>query len=314
MSNFYFDWNGEPLNPVWATFGNFDSVHIGHQALIAQLISRAKADHVDSLAVTFWPHPRVFFTKESKGFYLTSRKERYSLLEQTGLDNILTLEFDQALANLDAEQFLKKLNRFAPLRGLMVGKGFVLGKNRQGTEEVLREICGRMGITIEFVEPLRLEGEVVSSRRIRQALDDGDMALTARLLGRTYQLSGIVAHGNKLGSKLGFPTANIYFDPDRKLPRFGVYVTKVELEGQEYMGVTNVGIRPTFEDDRRIMIETYLLDYEGDLYGKPIKAELVEFLRDEKKFEGEGELKAEVERNIAEIRKKLHLSKKEKLN
>lgn len=306
MSNFYFDWNGEPLNPVWATFGNFDSVHIGHQALIAKLISRAKADHVDSLAVTFWPHPRVFFTKESKGFYLNSRKERYSLLEQTGLDNILTLEFDQALANLDAEQFLQKLNRFAPLRGLMVGKGFVLGKNRQGTEEVLRDICDRMGIVIEFVEPLRLEGEVVSSRRIRQALDDGDMALTARLLGRTYQLSGIVAHGNKLGSKLGFPTANIYFDPDRKLPRFGVYVTKVELDGQEYMGVTNVGIRPTFDDGQLPSVETLLLDFDEDIYDKLIHVKFIQFLRDEEKYENIADLIAQIEIDKIDARRILN--------
>lgn len=306
MSNLYFDWNSEPIDPVWATIGNFDSVHLGHQALISQVIDKANADQVDSLAITLWPHPRVFSTQESKGFYLISRQERYSLLEKAGLDSILTLEFNKDLANLSPEEFLQKLNRFAPLRGLIVGKGFVLGKNRQGTEEVLREICNRMGIAIEYVEPLKLDGEVVSSQRIRKALDEGDVKLTTRLLGRTYELSGVVAHGNKIGSKLGFPTANIYFDPDRKLPRYGVYATIVELDGSEYMGVTNVGIRPTFDDGKLPSVETLMLDFDGNIYGKVIHVKFIQYMRDEEKYEQISDLIDQIEKDKDDARRILN--------
>ena len=306
MSNLYFDWNSEPIDPVWATIGNFDSVHLGHQALISQVIDKANADQVDSLAITLWPHPRVFSTQESKGFYLISRQERYSLLEKAGLDSILTLEFNKDLANLSPEEFLQKLNRFAPLRGLIVGKGFVLGKNRQGTEEVLREICNRMGIAIEYVEPLKLDGEVVSSQRIRKALDEGDVNLTTRLLGRTYELSGVVAHGNKIGSKLGFPTANIYFDPDRKLPRYGVYATIVELDGSEYMGVTNVGIRPTFDDGKLPSVETLMLDFDGNIYGKVIHVKFIQYMRDEEKYEQISDLIDQIEKDKDDARRILN--------
>lgn len=303
MSNLYFDWNSEPIDPVWATIGNFDSVHLGHQALISQVIGKANADQVNSLAITLWPHPRVFSTKESKGFYLISRQERYNLLEKAGLDGILTLEFNKNLANLSPEKFLQKLNWFAPLRGLIVGKGFVLGKNRQGTEDVLREICSRMGIAVEYVEPLKLDGKVVSSQRIRKALDEGDVNLAARLLGRTYELSGVVAHGNKIGSKLGFPTANIYFDPDRKLPRYGVYATIVELDGSEYMGVTNVGIRPTFDDGLLPSVETLLLDFDGNIYGKVIHVKFIQYMRDEEKYEHISDLIDQIEKDKDDARR-----------
>ncbi len=303
MSNLFFDWSSEPIDPVWATIGNFDSVHLGHQALISQVIDKANADQVNSLAITLWPHPRVFSTQESKGFYLISRQERYNLLEKAGLDGILTLEFNKDLANLSPEEFLQKLNWFAPLRGLIVGKGFVLGRNRQGTEDVLREICSQMGIAVEYVEPLKLDGKVVSSQRIRKALDEGDVNLAARLLGRTYELSGVVAHGNKIGSKLGFPTANIYFDPDRKLPRYGVYATIVELDGSEYMGVTNVGIRPTFDDGLLPSVETLLLDFDGNIYGKVIHVKFIQYMRDEEKYEHISDLIDQIEKDKDDARR-----------
>ena len=295
MSKFYYDWNQKPLDPVWVTIGNFDGVHIGHQYLIRQLISKAKADHVKSLAVTFWPHPRVYFTRDAKGFYLNNSQEKNFMLEKTGLDSILSLSFDEALANLDTDEFLAKLNAVAPMRGLLVGERFALGKDRKGTGKVLNEACNRMGIPCLQIEPLHLDGKIVSSQRIREALQIGDLELVSRLLGRCYQLSGRVAHGKKTGSKLGFPTANLYFDSERKLPRYGIYATKVEICGKIFKGVTNVGIRPTFDDGNAPSVETLLLDFDDNIYNKLIHVKFVHFMRDEIKFDQISDLIDQIE-------------------
>lgn len=303
MSRFYYDWIQKPLDPVWVTIGNFDGVHIGHQALIAQLIAKAKADRVNSLAVTFWPHPRVFFTRDANGFYLNNSQEKNFLLEKTGLDGVLSLTFDDDLASMHTAGFLSKLNQIAPLRGLMVGERFALGKDRKGTESVLHGVCDCMGIPCLHIEPIKLDGKVVSSQRIRQALQMGDPPLASRLLGRSYTLSGRVAHGKKTGSKLGFPTANLYFDNERKLPRFGIYATRVDLNGKEYLGVTNVGIRPTFDDGNAPSVETLLLDFDDNIYNKLIHVKFEHFIRDEIKFSSIDDLVKQIDDDKTQARR-----------
>ena len=303
MSKFYYDWAQQILDPVWVTIGNFDGVHLGHQSLISELITKAKSDHVDSMAVTFWPHPRELFTKDSKGFYLNNSQEKNFLLEKTGLDNILSLNFNSELANLDTAQFLTKLNKIAPLHGLMVGEKFAMGKDRQGTEAVLNEVCNCMGIPCIHIKPLRIDGKVVSSQQIREALKCGDLDLVSRFLGRSYSLSGRVAHGKKTGSKLGFPTANLYFDENRQLPKYGIYATRVELNGKVYQGVTNVGIRPSFDDGNAPSIETLLFDFDDNIYNKLIHVKFIHFLRDEIKFDRISDLIAQIEKDKKEARR-----------
>jgi len=303
LSKFYYDWAQQILDPVWVTIGNFDGVHLGHQSLISELITKAKSDHVDSMAVTFWPHPREFFTKDSKGFYLNNSQEKNFLLEKTGLDNILSLNFNSELANLDTAQFLTKLNKIAPLHGLMVGEKFAMGKDRQGTEAVLNEVCNCMGIPCIHIKPLRIDGKVVSSQQIREALKCGDLDLVSRFLGRSYSLSGRVAHGKKTGSKLGFPTANLYFDENRQLPKYGIYATRVELNGKVYQGVTNVGIRPSFDDGNAPSIETLLFDFDDNIYNKLIHVKFIHFLRDEIKFDRISDLIAQIEKDKKEARR-----------
>ena len=266
MSRMINDWPEKPLEPAWITIGNFDGVHLGHQALIAELITHARQDKVLAVALTFWPHPRVYFTQEVEGFYLNDRTEKNELLAKTGLDVILCLPFNQQLADLDTQQFLRKLNSLVPLKGLLVGENFALGKGRQGTGNVLQSVCSAMGVPCLDIPPVMLDGQVISSQRIRQTLDSGEVEQTARLLGRPYVLTGYVAPGKHRGAKLGFPTANLYFDIQRKLPRFGVYATFVEVDGLIYQGVTSVGIRPTFDDGRFPSVETLLLDFDADIY------------------------------------------------
>ncbi len=303
MSKFYYDWDQQLSDPVWVTIGNFDGVHLGHQSLIRQLIDQAKLDQVKSMAVTFWPHPREFFSKDFVGFYLNNSQEKNFLLEKTGLDNILSLNFDSELANLDAAQFLTKLSKVAPLRGLMVGEKFAMGKERQGTETVIKRACESMGIPCVYIKPLEIDGKVVSSQRIRKTLMQGDMELVFKLLGRTYSLSGRVAHGKKTGSKLGFPTANLYFDENRQLPKFGIYASKVEVNGKVYQGVTNVGIRPSFDDGNSPSVETLLLDFDDNIYNKLIHVNFIHFLREEKKFDRISDLIEQIKKDKKEARR-----------
>ena len=303
MSRMINDWPEKPLEPAWITIGNFDGVHLGHQELISSLIEHARADNVLSVALTFWPHPRVYFTQEVEGFYLNDRPEKKELLAQTGLDVILCLPFNQQLADLDTQQFMTKLNSFVPLKGLLVGENFALGKGRKGTGDVLQGVCMQMGVSCLDIPPVMLDGQVVSSQRIRQTLDSGEVEQTARLLGRPYVLSGLVAPGKHRGTKLGFPTANLYFDIQRKLPHFGVYATLVEVNGQICQGVTNVGIRPTFDDGRKPSVETLLLDFDADIYDKIIHVKFVRFLREEIKYDHIEDLISQIEQDKTDARR-----------
>lgn len=290
MTKEYQDWPDHTLEPAWATIGNFDGVHLGHQALINRVINRAKNDGVQSLVVTFWPHPRVFFTKTVEGYYLNNQKEKRDLLAASGVDTVLCLPFDQSLADMNTKEFIAKLNSIVPLKGLIVGESFALGKGRSGTGEVLQKVCDDFGIKCVHISPELFDGQVISSQRIRQALDSGDVKLVASLLGRSFTLSGYVAPGRQEGTKLGFPTANLYFDSHRKLPRFGVYACLVDLDGKFYKGVTNVGIRPTFDDGLSPSIETLLLDFDDNIYYKLIHVHFIEHIRDEVKFKSIADL------------------------
>ena len=303
MSRMINYWPEKPLVPAWITSGIFDGVHLGHQALIAELITHARQDKVLAVALTFWPHPRVYFTQEVEGFYLNDRTEKNELLAKTGLDVILCLPFNQQLADLDTQQFLRKLNSLVPLKGLLVGENFALGKGRQGTGNVLQSVCSAMGVPCLDIPPVMLDGQVISSQRIRQTLDSGEVEQTARLLGRSYVLTGYVAPGKHRGAKLGFPTANLYFDIQRKLPRFGVYATFVEVDGLIYQGVTSVGIRPTFDDGRFPSVETLLLDFDADIYGKLIQVKFVKFLRDEIKYDQIEDLIDQIEQDKIDARR-----------
>lgn len=303
MSRMVDDWPEEPLEPAWITIGNFDGVHLGHQALIANLITHARQDNAPSVALTFWPHPRVYFTQEVEGFYLNDHAEKNELLAQTGLDVILTLPFNQQLADLDTQQFMTQLNSLVPLKGVLVGENFALGKGRQGTGNILQGVCSLLNVPCLEIPPVMLDGKVISSQRIRQTLDSGEVEQTARLLGRPYVLSGYVAPGKHRGSKLGFPTANLYFDIQRKLPRYGVYATLVEVDGQTYQGATSVGIRPTFDDVKFPSVETLLLDFDANIYDKLIHVKFVKYLRDEIKYDHLEDLINQIEQDKNDARR-----------
>jgi riboflavin kinase/FMN adenylyltransferase len=281
------------LNESWATIGTFDGVHRGHQALLMPMIQHAHRAGVPAAVVTFSPHPVAVLRGITEPMCLTSPEERAHLLGELGVDVVLTLKFERALAAWTAEEFMQQMRVRLGLRRLFVGHDFALGRNRQGNIPRLREIGAQMGYTVEVTDEVRTEpdsGERISSSRIRMLVNQGQVAQAAGLLGRPYAVEGPVAHGDGRGRTLGFPTANIQYPPDKITPTYGVYATWawVGMDGaapKRIPSVTSVGVRPTFDPpDTTPRVEAYLIDYEGDLYGQMVRIEFIEFLRPELRF------------------------------
>ncbi|HQN69286.1 MAG TPA: riboflavin biosynthesis protein RibF, partial [Anaerolineaceae bacterium] len=235
-TRFTMGWHLRDDAPVWLTIGNFDGVHLGHQALLADLIRLARQDNTRSVLLSFSPNPKVFFSGE-KGFYLSTPGEKTALLSRLGIDDVLIIAFERKLANMAATDFMAELTRRINLKGLVVGEDFVFGHNRQGTTEVLAEFCEKQGIPFVVFPELMMDGEPVSSTRIRRALNDGKVDEARRLLGRPYAMCAKVISGEQIGKSIGVPTANLELDPDKFLPKSGVYATIAHLREKDYPAV-----------------------------------------------------------------------------
>lgn len=289
-------WHLRDDAPVWLTIGNFDGVHLGHQVLLADLIRLARQDNTRSVLLSFSPNPKVFFSGE-KGFYLSTPGEKTALLSRLGIDDVLIIAFERKLANMAATDFMAELTRRINLKGLVVGEDFVFGHNRQGTTEVLAEFCEKQGIPFVVFPELMMDGEPVSSTRIRRALNDGKVDEARRLLGRPYAMCAKVISGEQIGKSIGVPTANLELDPDKFLPKSGVYATIAHLREKDYPAVTNVGVRPTFSEQEIISVETLILDFNDDIYGEELRVEFIQCLRPEQKFDGVQALTQQIEKD-----------------
>ena len=291
-----------PENDTALTIGVFDGVHLGHEFLIKKLKERASAGGLLSVVVTFHRHPRLVLSPRSNLAYLTSLKERIRLLESLGVGCVVTLSFTRELAELSAREFIGLLQKYLRMRSLVVGPDFTLGKGRKGDAPKLKSLGEELHFSVEVVEPMVWEGEVVSSTAIRTALSQGDMIKVSRLLGRRFTLSGQVMRGDQRGKTLGFPTANLVPDTEQALPPDGVYTTRAFVNETAYLAVTNIGVRPTFGDGKRV-VEVHILDFEErELYGHEIRIELAHRLRGEVKFSGADELKAQMQRDVEQAR------------
>lgn len=279
------------LHGVWLTIGSFDGIHAGHRALLEQLVASAHASQALAGVVTFYPHPAVVLHGLREPFYLTSPEEKASLLAELGVDVLINLPFDHALANLEAGDFMHLLDEHLDMAQVWVGSGFALGRNRGGTLRILREIGTNLGYTLHEIPLIsRSEGKA-SSSHIRRLLTHGDVHAAALQLGRYYSISGEVVHGDARGRTIGMRTANIQTEPERLLPEIGVYATYAWVNGERLASVTNIGLRPTFEDQpRQPRIETHIMGLDADLYGFNVRLEFVERLRDEKHFANVEEL------------------------
>jgi len=232
---------------------------------------------------------------------LASLEERVRLLHEAGVRLVVPLTFTRALSEYPPEQFVGLLAQYLKMSGLMLGPDFSLGKDRAGTMRTLEELGPRMGFDVEEVPPFTIEGEVVSSTAIRQALADGDIATTTRLLGRSFGVTGTVVSTSKRGANLGFPTANLDVDTGRALPRNGVYATIAYVRSSRYASVTNIGYRPTFGDTERVL-ETHILDFSGSIYGETLTVEFAARLRDEVAFQSPDQLVGQIRRDVEAAR------------
>jgi riboflavin kinase/FMN adenylyltransferase len=288
---------------AWLTIGSFDGVHLGHQSLIKSLVERARAESCPALVITFWPHPATFFKRAPLAWALTSPDERRELICSLGVDDVLTLNFSQELANLTALEFMQGLKDRLGLKGLLVGPNFALGKGREGNIQKLTEIAAQLDFKLEIAQPLTNAEGMVSSSQIRTDLLEGRVRPAAQKLGRAYKLAGQVVHGEHRGTGLGVPTANLEYAPERLVPGNGVYVTRALVNGKRYASVTNIGVRPTFDNPLPVpRIEPHILDINEQLYGQDLALEFIEYLRPEIKFESSKELVAQIQKDIQKTR------------
>ncbi|MFC2072410.1 bifunctional riboflavin kinase/FAD synthetase [Chloroflexota bacterium] len=279
------------------TIGVFDGVHLGHKYLISQLTEHARQQHLLSGVVTFRQHPREVLSPRTNLPFLTNLTEKVNLLKDEGVDAVIPLSFTQELAQLSAVQFAGLLKKYLRMRGLLVGLDFALGRNREGSIDTLRTLGQDMNFSVIVIPAARVNGEVVSSTAIRNAIADSDIKRVVSLIGRPFSLRGRVTTGAGRGLKLGFPTANLDIDPKQALPTEGVYATWAYIDDKANKSVTNIGGRPTFGANGRT-VEVYILDYHGDLYGRELKIDIIERLRGEKQFDSVEELKKQIAEDV----------------
>ena len=274
--------------------GNFDGFHRGHQAVVGAALARAKAEGRPGIVATFDPHPVRYFVPHAPPFRLTSLDQRQDLFAAAGADAMLVFHFDGALAQTTAEAFVGDLlSQQLGAGGVVTGEDFTFGRGRAGNVNVLAQLAAQAGMTARAVGPVADHGEAVSSSRIRDALRAGDCTAASELMTRPFAVRGPVQHGAKLGRQIGYPTANLELGSYLR-PAYGIYAVTVRLpDGAVLPGAANLGIRPTFDPPVELL-ETYLFDYAGDLYGQEIEVALHHYLRPEAKFASLDELTAQM--------------------
>ncbi|MCZ7594533.1 MAG: bifunctional riboflavin kinase/FAD synthetase [Hyphomicrobium sp.] len=281
--------------------GNFDGVHRGHQALLRAAVAIGRELGAPAGALIFEPHPREFFHPEEPHFHLTPLPQKLDLFEHAGLNLAVVLPFDVKLASLSADDFVSRIIVGAlAARHVIIGHDFFFGRNRGGTPETMQAAAQKLGFGITIIPPVAEDGEVFSSSAIRLHLAQGDVKGATRLLGRTWRVEGTVVGGAKRGTGLGFPTANIPLPRGTTLGH-GIYAVRVHLDGARHDGAAYLGTRPTYDDGMPVL-EVFLLDFDGDLYGRTIEVEFVDFIRADRKFDSSQALIAQMERDCARAR------------
>lgn len=287
--------------PTCVAIGSFDGVHLGHQALLRHMVDRAHENGMRAAALTFFPHPRRVLHTLPPRFYLTTLDERVRLLADLGIDLIITHPFDDEVRHIRAADFVDRLIETLSMKQLW-GGNFALGYQREGDVPFLRHQGELKGFTVETLsEPVRFDGEIVSSRRVRAALDAGEMGTVTGCLGRYFCVRGPVVKGDQRGRTIGFPTANVAVWDELLLPANGVYATRIQVGGERLTAATNVGVRPTV-DGMKLTVEAHILDFDADIYGEDVRLEFVRRVRPEMKFAGLDALKAQIAADVEAVR------------
>lgn len=290
-----------PKKDMLLTIGVFDGVHLGHKYLLSQLAEHARQQDLLSGVVTFRQHPQEVLSPQTRLPFLTDLAERTNLLKNEGVEAIIPLSFTSEIAQLSARQFVSLLMRYLRMRGLVIGPDFTLGRNREGNIDSLRTLGQDMNFTVTVIPLIMINGEVVSSTAIRNALASGDMKRVLNLAGHPFSLNGRVTSGTGRGLELGFPTANLDIVPEQALPADGVYATWAYIDGKAFKSMTNVGKRPTFGGSQRT-VEVYVLDYHSDLYGCELRIDIMARLRSEGRFDTVDKLKKQITEDIEQGR------------
>jgi riboflavin kinase/FMN adenylyltransferase len=290
--------NADIARPTVLTLGVFDGLHLGHQLIMQTVVERARVVGAVPTVITFEPHPREVLHPKSAPPLLQTFDQKIEALGVLGIEQTIVIHFDQSFAQIRAEDFLRDvvLDRLHA-KEVYLGRGFAFGHNRGGNIELLRLVSQSLGFSADEVPEVRLRGRRVSSSRIRELLQQGRVNLARRMLGRPYGVEGRVVRGAERGATLGFPTANLH-PQNRVIPRNGVYVTATLIEGQWRRSVTNIGTRPTFESAAATSVETFVMDYSGDLYGDVVRVRFLHRLRDEQKFSSIDQLKSQIEHDV----------------
>ena len=293
---------GRQLEAPVVTIGNFDGVHIGHQAIFRRVAQRANRKGVEAVALTFAPHPVRFFRPDTDEFRLTTDEQKFRLILEQGIDEVVALRFDENLASLGPDEFVETiLHQGLGASEALVGTNFAFGKGRTGTTDDLQRLCSERGIETELCEKVEYDGDTVSSTRIRNKLEEGRVAYAAELLGRRHRVSGKVVEGDRRGRELGYPTANLR--AENLLPSDGIYATYLHVEGEAPLpSASSIGVRPVFDGSERTT-ESYVLDRDDlELYGREVELEFVEFVRPERDFDSPDALVEQMEDDVDRVR------------
>lgn len=295
----------DELKGAIIALGNFDGFHLGHQAVVGRAVQRGAHERRPVIVATFDPHPVRHFKPETPPFRLTTLDQRERLFAHAGADAMLVFRFGTALAAMDAEEFVADLlARHIGASGVVTGDDFSFGKGRRGDVALLAKLGAEHGVPAEAVPQVLLDGERISSGRVREALVAGDTGTATHMLSRPFAIEGEVIHGDKRGRALGWPTANMELGNYLR-PAYGIYAVRVTLDDRsEHAGVASLGIRPTFDPPKELL-EAALFDYDGDLYGRTIEVALHHYLRPEMKFDNIEALKAQMDRDAEEARRLL---------
>ena len=295
--------NAEIARPTVLTLGVFDGLHLGHQLIVSRVVERARAVGAVPTVVTFDPHPRAVLHPESAPPLLQTFDQKVEAFGVLGVEQAIVVRFTREFAEVGAGEFLRDVvHERLQAREVYLGRGFAFGRDREGDIHLLRRVSRELGFHADEVPEVRLRGQRISSSRIRELLAAGSVNLARRMLGRPYGVEGRVVRGQERGRTLGFPTANLRPD-NRVIPRAGVYVTATLIEGSWRRSVTNVGVRPTFEKEAEPSIETFVMDWGGDLYGDVVRVRFLHRLRDERRFSSVEELKRQIDADAARARK-----------
>ena len=295
--------SADPSKETVVTVGVFDGVHEGHRHLLRQLVELAGSQYIPTV-VTFSNRPITVLRPGTEPSYLTTPEQRIDLIKQLGIDLVVCIEFTRDLAQVTAADFAKSLAESLKMKGLVMGPDSALGKDRQGDLDFMQKQGEQLGFWVRSVDPLDFEGQPVKSRRIRNALVDGDVAVCPQLLGRNHSLSGVVVLGDQRGRTLGFPTANIEVDSKLLLPGDGIYATWAIIDGKRHKSATSIGVRPTFDLTQRL-VEVFIMDFDADLYGQTVRLEFIKKVRDQEKFDGLEALVKQINQDVDDCRQVL---------